>query len=223
MESSTKDFLIKTGITITICATLYFTKDKWLPWFKGAGAPTPSAAPKTAGGGKKPVVKNADGDDSGEYDEAYDSFNAAGAGASFNRPAPSGNKPRIPRWLRGFGGRPGTNHGDGQFGGVGVGIPISDARTKKNIALMADGMETIMKLSPCEYDYKTSLYPSLPDGKQNGLIAQELQEVAPHLVSEMEVDGEKVLAVNYQGVIPFLIKGMQEQQREINALKSLLN
>ena len=54
-------------------------------------------------------------------------------------------------------------------------------------------------------------------GKQKiGVLAQEIQEVFPELVSE---DDNEMLAVNYQGLVPVLINALKEQQGEINRLK----
>ncbi len=54
-------------------------------------------------------------------------------------------------------------------------------------------------------------------GKQKiGVLAQEIQEVFPELVSE---DDNEMLAVNYQALVPVLINALKEQQGEINRLK----
>ena len=54
-------------------------------------------------------------------------------------------------------------------------------------------------------------------GKQKiGVLAQEIQEVFPELVSE---DDNEMLAVNYQALVPVLINAFKEQQGEINRLK----
>ena len=46
-------------------------------------------------------------------------------------------------------------------------------------------------------------------GKQKiGVLAQEIQEVFPELVSE---DDNEMLAVNYQGLVPVLINALKEQ------------
>ena len=69
---------------------------------------------------------------------------------------------------------------------------------------------------------------NLPSGKNYGLIAQELEEVMPELVStsiqpKVLDDEGKVIkkaidykAVNYTGLIPLLLAGMQEQQETID-------
>jgi Tfp pilus assembly protein PilN len=54
-------------------------------------------------------------------------------------------------------------------------------------------------------------------GKQKiGVLAQEIKEVFPELVSE---DDNEMLAVNYQGLVPVLINALKEQQSEIDELK----
>jgi hypothetical protein len=71
---------------------------------------------------------------------------------------------------------------------------------------------------------------NLASGTQYGVLAQELQEVLPNLVTEARKPeiadpetGEIVspgmdhLAVNYDGLIPVLIKSVQEQQAMITA------
>ena len=64
-------------------------------------------------------------------------------------------------------------------------------------------------------------------GKQKiGVLAQEIKEVFPELVSE---DDNEMLAVNYQGLVPVLINAlkeqdakMNEQQTEIDELKEIV-
>ena len=68
----------------------------------------------------------------------------------------------------------------------------------------------------------------LPDGKHYGLIAQDLQLVLPELVSTQHFQsdpkekGFDYLSVNYNELIPILIKGMQEQQAIIQQQQVLL-
>lgn len=59
-----------------------------------------------------------------------------------------------------------------------------------------------------------------------GLIAQELEEINPSLVSNVEVEGQEHKIVNYSKLIFYSIKGIQEidevinkQQNEIDELR----
>lgn len=63
----------------------------------------------------------------------------------------------------------------------------------------------------------------LANGKQYGLIAQEVEEVLPELVKSMKIgDDQEFKSVNYNAHIPILIKAMKEQQEEIENLKNKL-
>ena len=57
-------------------------------------------------------------------------------------------------------------------------------------------------------------------GKQKmGVLAQEIKEVFPELVSK---DDNEMLAVNYQGLVPVLINALKDQQNEIDELKEMV-
>ena len=55
-------------------------------------------------------------------------------------------------------------------------------------------------------------------GKDYGLIAQEVREIAPHLVKERS-DG--YLGLKYEGIIPFLVGAIKEQQDKISSLERI--
>jgi hypothetical protein len=96
-------------------------------------------------------------------------------------------------------------------------IQTSDRRLKKEINNITYGLNTVMKLRPVTYKWKK--------GNQNvnlGLIAQEVQKVIPEVV-DVGDDENKTLGMKYTELIPVLIKGMQEQQKEITELKQMVN
>ncbi|MEP7169401.1 MAG: tail fiber domain-containing protein [Bacteroidota bacterium] len=117
-----------------------------------------------------------------------------------------------------------TVNGDAQAsGGTWVN---SDRRIKHDIAPIDNVMENIMKLKPATYyfnrDQEQYKYLNLPKEQQFGLIAQELKEVFPNVVREYtnyDEDGkarpETMHSVNYNALIPVLIKGIQEQENTI--------
>jgi cytoskeletal protein CcmA (bactofilin family) len=91
----------------------------------------------------------------------------------------------------------------------------SDYRIKENVTQL-DGKFIVDNLNPVTY-----LNNKL--GKQDiGLIAHELQEIYPELVNG-EKDGEQLQSVNYIGLIPVLIKEIQELKKEIKSIKEELN
>ena len=95
---------------------------------------------------------------------------------------------------------------------VGGDITISsDARLKSNIASLGATLSKLLLIDGKSYE---------KDGKQRiGVLAQEIQEVFPELVTE---DDNEMLAVNYQGLVPVLINALKEQDEKINRLEKLV-
>ena len=76
----------------------------------------------------------------------------------------------------------------------------SDARLKSNIVSLGSTLPKLLQIDGKSYEMK---------GKQKiGVLAQEIKEVFPELVSE---DDNEMLAVNYQGLVPVLINALKEQ------------
>jgi hypothetical protein len=91
---------------------------------------------------------------------------------------------------------------------------LSDYRIKENIIPLNE-THIIDKLNPVTY-------MNLKSGKQDiGLIAHELQEVYPELVTGTK-DGEYMQSVNYTGLIPILIKEIQELKRREKLTSDIL-
>ena len=97
----------------------------------------------------------------------------------------------------------------------------SDIRLKRNIKPINNGLETVMKLNPVSYEKKYSLTDVNYPMKENGFIAQEVQKVLPNLVQEIP-GKDKLLALNYIPLIPFMVKSIQELEMENNKLKAQL-
>lgn len=68
-----------------------------------------------------------------------------------------------------------------------------------------------------DFDWKQP-NPWANRGRATGLIAQDVYEYLPQVVSKPE-NPDNTWAVEYQHVVPYLIKAIQEQQAEIKALK----
>ncbi len=111
-------------------------------------------------------------------------------------------------------------------------ITYSDRDTKDEVKSINRGLEDIMKLRPVSYRYKKEI--SADDKIRLGLIAQEVEEVIPEAVVNDDVDidlitGEKIITkgqykgMNYDQLIPVLIKAVQEQQEQIEFLKKQLS
>jgi hypothetical protein len=98
----------------------------------------------------------------------------------------------------------------------------SDARFKKDIMTLSGALGTIDKMRGVTYRWKSDEYAEreFPMGAQVGLIAQEVRDVVPQAVVEQK-DG--YLAVDYARLVPLLIEGMKEQQRQIDELRARLD
>ena len=111
-------------------------------------------------------------------------------------------------------------HIEGDIAISGSILPVSDIRLKKNIQTIENSLSIIQLLNPASYDFRIKKYAemNLPTEIQYGFIAQELEKVLPSLVANSNnPDKEKAFKrVNYTGLIPFLVKGMQEQQAIID-------
>ena len=89
----------------------------------------------------------------------------------------------------------------------------SDARLK-DVTGQARGLDVINALNPVSYNWKS-------DGKADeGLIAQEVLDVVPNAVSQNE---EEYYQMDYSKLVVHLVKGMKEQQEQIEALQSEIN
>jgi hypothetical protein len=86
----------------------------------------------------------------------------------------------------------------------------SDARLKQGISNLNYGLGQLLRLRPVTWKWKAE--PSGP--LQLGLIAQEVEPVMPALVMR-EADATKPLGLNYMGLLPVIVKAVQEQQAEI--------
>ncbi len=61
----------------------------------------------------------------------------------------------------------------------------------------------ILKIQPKKY----TLFKEQSQGIKMGVLAQDVKKIFPQLVT---MDKNKMLAVNYQGLIPLLINSFQE-------------
>ncbi len=130
-----------------------------------------------------------------------------------------------------------TNNWAGYFSGnvyvSGTVTQASDEQLKTNIqALDATTLDKLLSLNPKTYNMAADKFPAMnfSTGTQYGLLAQDVQKAFPDLVSEVPApdnnsDGNRsqpnktYKSVNYTGLIPVLIKAMQQQQDQIDELK----
>ncbi|MEZ4858622.1 MAG: tail fiber domain-containing protein [Flavobacteriaceae bacterium] len=108
-------------------------------------------------------------------------------------------------------------------------IQTSDAREKKDIEELTYGLDKIMQLKPKTYKWIDSTIDN--HTPHLGFMAQDLQEILPEVVVDKEwksLDNKENkewvaterLGVNYSEIIPVLVKAIQEQQVQIEALQN---
>ena len=108
----------------------------------------------------------------------------------------------------------------------------SSRLVKENVVDMSEEeAKKILQLKPVDFDY-IEAYGG--EKNQHGLIAEDTLGIIPSCVtvpedySEKEFDAEKgirnkVLAIDYSKLVPYLIKIVQIQQEEIEKLKEAMN
>jgi hypothetical protein len=108
---------------------------------------------------------------------------------------------------------------------------FSDKRLKNIQGKIQNPLDKIQKLNGVYYtqgEVAESLGYQKDDTKQVGLIAQEVQEVLPEIVSIAPIDkdenggsisGENYLTIDYSKVVPLLVECIKELKQEIEELK----
>ena len=95
----------------------------------------------------------------------------------------------------------------------------SDARLKNNTTAFTDGLNVITKIKPVQFYYnKDAPFPT--DKQQTGIIAQELEMIAPYMIEKNNQNGYADLrTVNSQAFTYLLINAVKEQQLQIERLQ----
>lgn len=108
-------------------------------------------------------------------------------------------------------------HINGRMRSTGIN-ETSDARLKKNVEPIEGALEKVEAMNGVTYDWKRKEYPefNLENGKQYGLIAQELEEVIPELV---ETDKEGWKSIEYSHLVPVLIEAIKELNATIDRME----
>ena len=110
----------------------------------------------------------------------------------------------------------------------------SDKRLKENIIPIDGALDKIDKLNGVYFNYTDNAKeanPHFANGRQVGLIAQEIQEVLPEVVNFAPFDfgvnnestsGENYLTLNYDKVVPLLLQAIKELKCELDDVKKLI-
>ena len=114
-------------------------------------------------------------------------------------------------------------HVEGDVGITGEIKYPSDRRLKEDIKDLKNALQIVEKLQPKNYNYTQEAVAefSVPQKRQYGLIAQEVAEVLPSLVTVKFLigeDGTQYMGMNYDQLVPILLASIKELKAEKNML-----
>ena len=97
----------------------------------------------------------------------------------------------------------------------------SDRKLKENITSLENNtLEKVLQLNPVRFTLKSDISKK----KRIGFIAQEVEDVFPEYVTvSVDNEGEETRYLDYSQMVSILCKAIQEQQKEIEELKKLIN
>ena len=91
----------------------------------------------------------------------------------------------------------------------------SDVRLKENIEDAKSSGSIIDQIQVREFDWKKS-----GEHQRHGMIAQELNEVAPEAVTTDEVHKGDMWSVDYSKLVPMMLKEIQDLRKRLTALEA---
>ncbi|HEX6258100.1 MAG TPA: tail fiber domain-containing protein [Candidatus Saccharimonadales bacterium] len=96
----------------------------------------------------------------------------------------------------------------------------SDVTLKQDIAEVGAALHRVVKLRPVTWRWKEGLEEHNEQGMQYGFIAQEVEKIFPDLVvTKKWKDGSARKFLLSKGLLPYLVKAVEEQQRQIEQLE----
>lgn len=111
----------------------------------------------------------------------------------------------------------GCANGIFSFGDV-VAYHTSDEKLKDDIVPISGCLEKINAIDAVEFNWNEN--QQTYSGHDIGLIAQQIQEIAPEIVTKRS---NGYLAVKYEKMVPILVGAIQDQQKIIDEMREELN
>ena len=96
-----------------------------------------------------------------------------------------------------------------------VAYSTSDRRHKNNIQIIGDALSKVTKLNGVTWEWNDDVDAVTKQSPKTGLIAQEVQEVLPEVVTERE---NGFLGLDYSKMVGLLVEAIKEQQNQIHSL-----
>jgi hypothetical protein len=99
--------------------------------------------------------------------------------------------------------------------------PCSDQTAKKDIRPILGSLDKVLSLQGVSFDWNEAVVPGRAneEGRQIGLIAQEVEKVVPEVVVQETIENQQLKSIRYENLVALLIEGMKDQQEQINSLK----
>ena len=106
----------------------------------------------------------------------------------------------------------------------------SDERLKRNIEdTKVDALQTLAELRIVDFDWvdPTDISPNnkAARGRWTGMLAQETVQIVPHIINaprdeqgEIEYDSDNIWMVDYQHLVPMLVKAIQEIDDKLSVM-----
>jgi len=91
----------------------------------------------------------------------------------------------------------------------------SDLRLKKNITTIESALDIVSALRGVEFEWQANIPEERLNGKNIGLIAQEVESVLPEVVSTDDQGYKSIAYGNLVAVLIEAVKGLKEQNEEL--------
>ncbi|MFK7935209.1 MAG: tail fiber domain-containing protein, partial [Saprospiraceae bacterium] len=104
---------------------------------------------------------------------------------------------------------------------------VSDKRLKKEIRDFEEGLDILQKIRPVWFKYNGKVGTN-PDKQEVGILAQDIQKIAPYMISEFvhkeESNGkeERYLSYNSNALQYIVVNSIQEQQQQIEEQAAII-
>lgn len=94
---------------------------------------------------------------------------------------------------------------------------FSDERLKENIVPLEKGLAEVEQIKTYTFNYKDRPEDTLP-----GVIAQEIEQILPEVVYDIEMEDDTYKAVRYQQIVPVLIEAIKDLSDKVKDLENRL-
>jgi hypothetical protein len=101
---------------------------------------------------------------------------------------------------------------------------ISDRKFKENILDLDGNLDKVSQLRPVEFNWKNNIQNEMYRGQHDiGFIAQEIEEVIPEAIKEVEMNGDTFKTIKYERLFPIIIGAIKELKEDNEQLRTLVN